>query len=110
LAPGHLSAQAAALYAGVLSTRTHLSAAQAALLVVAFEAFDRAEAAREQLGREGMVVEPRAGAKMIHAHPLVKIEAAARSEFIRLWQLLGLHRVPSPAPRIEFLGGPSSKW
>lgn len=72
-APSHLSARARGIWRDVL-TEWQLTSAQIALLLLACEALDRAEAARVVCAREGLVLD---GA----AHPCVRIAEAATTTY-----------------------------
>lgn len=64
------------------------------LLHMACEAYDRAEAAREQLESDGLTVATQFGQK---PHPCAGIERESRNLFVRCMHELGLDNVPPPA-------------
>ncbi len=85
--PAHLSPTSAALWADLVPRRCR-SAERLALLVLAFEARDKAEDFRRQLAETGYYCKSMAGKPTLH--PLAKLEESARKEFAALWQRLGL--------------------
>ena len=87
--PGHLSERARELFSQVVPERI-VTPRKVALLVVALESLDRAEAARLQVERDGMLLSVDRG-KMPHAHPLLKVEKDSRALFARVWGELGLN-------------------
>ena len=74
------------------------SGAPFAALAVACETWDRAQAARAQLAREGLTVPGREGG--IRPHPCVAIERDARLAVARLVRELDLYTEPPPSDRI----------
>ena len=68
------------------------------LLQLACEAWDRAQAAREQLDRDGLTVPGREGG--IRPHPCVAIERDARLAVARLVRELDLDTEPPVSERI----------
>jgi hypothetical protein len=65
------------------------------MLEVALGAWDRAEAARLEIQRDGLVsVTKRSGVQ--HMNPSIRIEREARETFRQYWKALGLNRQPSP--------------
>lgn len=86
--PPHLSARARGLWADIVPRRGR-SPERLVLLAHALEQLDRADAAREAIAREGLTLKAkRSGA--VKAHPALRIEAAARREFFKLWKELHL--------------------
>ena len=66
------------------------------LLAMAARAWDRCEAARAQVARDGMMVESkRYGPK---PHPLLAVERDARLQFLRCVRTLGLDEAAAPPP------------
>jgi P27 family predicted phage terminase small subunit len=68
------------------------------LLQLACEAWDEAQSAREQLGREGLTVRGREGG--IRPHPCIAIERDARLAVARLVRELDLDVEPPASERI----------
>jgi hypothetical protein len=99
VAPAHLSLAARRIYLAVVR-EYQMEPQDEAVLVKACEAFDRAEAARLVIEREGMTYEDRFGAP--HARPEVKIEIDNRTAFYRGVRELDLRGGPAVAdlPRI----------
>jgi P27 family predicted phage terminase small subunit len=67
------------------------------LLTLAAEAYDRCQAARARIDRDGMIVPTKRGGP--RAHPLIKVEEAARVQFARLLRELDLDVIAPPAER-----------
>ncbi|MBK9166582.1 MAG: hypothetical protein IPM24_03860 [Bryobacterales bacterium] len=87
-APEHLSVRGRLLW-GALAPTAARSVERQTLLQAALEALDRADAAREQVEREGPTfVTATTGA--VHVHPMLKVEKEARMQFVRIWDLLNL--------------------
>lgn len=86
--PEHLSQCAQVLWREVVPRRT-ISPERLALLQVALEALDRADAATAVIEREGMVTTTKTTGA-VHVHPLVKVERESRQLFLRCWQELAL--------------------
>lgn len=84
-APAHLSAPARALWRAILADYA-LEAHHLATLTKALEAFDRCEAARAIVDRDGLTVDGRYGPR---PNPAVAIERDSREAFLR--GLRGLH-------------------
>lgn len=96
VAPKHLSAPAKSLYAAILA-RYLFEPHHLAILAKALEAWDRAEAARELVGRDGLVVTTRLGE--VKAHPAIAIERDSRTAFLAGIKQLGLDLEPAAARR-----------
>ena len=94
--PAHLSKPAQALYRAVLS-RYILEEHHVAIFVKSLEAFDRAEAARAVIERDGVLTTSRLGE--VKPHPAVSIERDARRAFLAGIKQLGLDVEPSPSHR-----------
>jgi P27 family predicted phage terminase small subunit len=87
-APAHLSERAASFWRHLMPDRCG-SPGRILLLEAALDALDRADEAAELIKRDGLVTKSeRSG--VVHAHPAIAVEAAARRQFIRLWMHLGL--------------------
>jgi hypothetical protein len=54
------------------------------MIEIALRELDRATAAREQIEVDGLVTVSKKS-RVAHAHPLVRVEQAARQAFTRLW-------------------------
>lgn len=105
-APSHLSLPARRLYDGIRSLY-ELEAHDAALLVKALEAWDRAEEARQLLADEGIVITSRLGERK--AHPAVAIERDSRSAFLAGMRQLGLDYEPVPG-REQTRAARQTRW
>jgi len=86
--PEHLSQRTQILWRGIVPRRA-ISPERLALLQVALEALDRADAARQVITQEGMVTTTKTTGA-VHVHPLVKVEREALGVFTRCWRALGL--------------------
>ena len=97
--PKGLGYEARALWRAITSTWI-IDEQAAAVLGEACRALDRVNEARKILKAEGLVVTtPATGAR--HEHPAVKIETAARAQFLGAWKLLAFSEVtPAEAERI----------
>jgi phage terminase small subunit len=91
--PGHLSERSQALWRELVRRRCN-SAERQLLLECALTDLDRADALREQVAHEGVVVTS-ARSKLVRAHPALKIEAEMRRRFLAAWRALDL-TWPSP--------------
>ena len=87
--PAHLSARSAALWREIVPRRA-TSPERLELLTVALEARDRADEAREVIGREGMTTTTET-TKTVHLHPLLRVEKDAWATFLRAWSTLKLN-------------------
>jgi phage terminase small subunit len=68
------------------------------VLKTAVENYDRMNAARKLIKKEGFVVSDPSGRK--RTHPAVSVEKEARSGFLQSWRLLGLNtEIPGPVGR-----------
>lgn len=94
-APRHLSKPARELYATVV-TDYELEAHHLSILTKGLEAFDRAEAARQLVETEGLVIDSRLGERK--PHPAVAIERDSRSAFLAAIKQLGLDLTGPPPP------------
>jgi len=94
-APRHLKDAARALWTDVTATFV-LEPHHLAVLVKGLEAFDRAEAAREAIERDGILTTSRLGE--VKAHPAVAIERDARAQFFVAIKALGLDIDGPPSP------------
>ncbi len=98
-APGHLSATARRLYVNV-TAQYILEAHHLAILAKCLEAFDRAEAARAIIQRDGILTTSRLGEAK--AHPAIAIERDSRSAFMAGIKQLGLDLEGPPPPSPNF--------
>lgn len=96
--PGHLRAATRRWFAAVVSDYD-LDPHHVRLLTLAAEAWDRGQAAREIIDRDGMTFTDRFGQPK--ARPEIAIERDSRIGFARLIRELGLDVEPPPeAPRM----------
>jgi P27 family predicted phage terminase small subunit len=94
-APRHLSEAARTLYGAVTASYV-LEPHHLAILTKALEAFDRAEAARVVIERDGILVTTRLGE--VKPSPAVAIERDARTAFLAAIKQLGLDLEGPPPP------------
>ena len=94
-APRHLSKAARDLYAAVM-TDYQLESHHVSILVKGLEAFDRAEAARDLVTAEGLLIASRLGERK--PHPAVAIERDSRGAFLAAIKQLGLDLDGPPPP------------
>ena len=86
--PSHLGPKAAAFWRGVQSEYGVSDAPGLALLLVAAEALDRLEQAREILAKDGPLQDDRWG--IARKHPMLEVEREARGGFLTALRQLGL--------------------
>jgi len=91
--PGHLSKEARKLWLDILLEYDISDAAGLRILRVALEAYDRCQAAREQIKRDGMTFADRVG--QIKSHPLLPVERDSRAAFLAGLKALNLDLEPS---------------
>lgn len=89
--PAHLSERSQGLW--MAAVRPGNSHGRLAMIEQALAALDRADAAREAIGRDGMTTTNK-DTGLVHVHPLLKVEKDARAQFAALWGKLGLHFNP----------------
>ena len=87
-APEHLSARSKELWRSLVRTEAK-SLERQTLFQAGLEALDRADEARLLVQAEGMIARTTTTGA-VHVHPAVKMEREARSQFVRIWDLLGL--------------------
>ncbi|UCH35531.1 MAG: hypothetical protein JSV65_04045 [Armatimonadota bacterium] len=80
--PAHLSERSQQLWREVVDAGRVSDPEQMALLRTALEARDRADAAREEVERDGMTFTVRG---MVRMNPAAKVENDARTLFGRIW-------------------------
>jgi P27 family predicted phage terminase small subunit len=90
-APRHLQASTRRWWEAVASD-WQLEEHHLRLLTLAAEAWDRCKQAREQVAREGLTVETKAGGPRLH--PCVRVEQDARLAFARMIRELDLDVQP----------------
>lgn len=95
-APEHLDAAARAWWESIQREYAITDAGGLALLRAGAEAFQRAEAARAEIDRDGMMVADRFGQKK--PHPLLATERDARSQILHA--LKGLHLDLEPVKKV----------
>lgn len=89
---GHLSTEGKRIFKALTDEYEISDVAGLRILRVAIEAFDRAQAARKVVERDGMVQRDRHG--QLKAHPAVAIERDARSGFLAGLRALNLDIEP----------------
>ena len=94
--PEHCSAMALALYHRIMATYDVRDTDGRVALHTLIRSFDRAEAARAQVEREGATVVGQAGVPK--AHPLLAIERAARAAMLAALKTLDI-KLPPSTPR-----------
>lgn len=87
--PAHLSPRAAALWAEYVPRKAK-TPGRLAIVQVALESLDRADAARAAVDAEGMTATTKTTGA-VHVHPLVKVERENRQLFVKLWGQLNFH-------------------
>ena len=90
--PAHLSSEAKTIWKEILSEYQIEDAAGLRILRVSLEAFDRAQAAREAIDREGMTVTDKF--EQMKPHPLLPIERDSRAAFLAGLKALNLDLEP----------------
>ena len=91
-APGHLSKEARRIWKEILSEYDINDAAGLRILRVACEAFDRAQAARGTIDRDGMTTVDKFG--QVKSHPLLPVERDSRAAFLAGLKHLNLSLEP----------------
>jgi P27 family predicted phage terminase small subunit len=91
-APKHLSAEARKIWKEILAEYSIDDAAGLRILRVALESFDRAQAARVAIDRDGLTVIDKAG--QVKSHPLLPIERDSRAAFLAGLKALSLDIEP----------------
>jgi len=86
--PSHLSKEASLIFKNLSAEFGIDDSAGLRILRVACEAFDRAQAAREAIERDGLTVVDKAG--QIKPHPLLPIERDSRAAFLAGLKALNL--------------------
>jgi P27 family predicted phage terminase small subunit len=91
-APGHLSQEAKRIWKEIVEEYSIDDAAGIRILRVALESFDRAQAARTAIDRDGLTVIDKAG--QVKSHPLLPIERDSRQAFLAGLKALNLDLEP----------------
>ena len=78
--PGHLTKEAKEIWTEILTEYSIDDAAGLRILRVSLEAFDRWQAARTAIDRDGLTVIDKAG--QVKSHPLLPIERDSRAAFL----------------------------
>jgi len=91
-APKHLSGEAAKIWKEILDEYSIDDAAGLRILRVALESFDRAQAARTAIDKDGLTVIDKAG--QVKSHPLLPIERDSRAAFLAGLKALQLDLEP----------------
>jgi phage terminase small subunit len=94
--PGHLSDAARKFWMDVTAD-FDLEPHQLKLLGVACDALDRANQARLVVDEQGLMVDDRYGAPRVH--PLISVESASRTTFMRALRELALEEEPTADAR-----------
>jgi phage terminase small subunit len=90
--PVHLSGDAKEIWKGIINEYSIDDVAGLRILRVALESYDRAQAARKAVDREGMTVTDKFG--QIKPHPLLPIERDSRAAFLAGLKALNLNLEP----------------
>jgi len=90
--PNHLSKEAKRIFKALSLEYSIDDCAGLKILRVALESFDRAQAAREAIDKDGMTVRDKF--KQIKPHPLLPIERDSRSAFLAGLRALNLDLEP----------------
>jgi len=90
--PTHLSSEAKEIWRGIVKEYSITDMAGLRILRIALESFDRAQAARVQIDREGMTVIDKF--KQTKSHPLLPIERDSRAAFLQGIKSLNLDLEP----------------
>jgi hypothetical protein len=99
--PRKLGKDGVALWHAIMAEYAIDDAGGVAVLLLACEALDRAQACRQQIDRDGLVLRTRAGAR---DHPALKHELANRAFVVRT-----LHRLGLDVEAIKPIGRPPDK-
>ncbi len=91
-APGHLSQEARRIWKDIIEEYLIDDAAGLRILRTALEAFDRAQAAREAIDKEGMTISDKFN--QVKPHPLLPIERDSRAAFLAGLKALNLDLEP----------------
>jgi hypothetical protein len=98
----HLTAEAKKIFRAVAAEYQIEDVAGLRILRVALESFDRAQAARKQINKDGMCFRDRYG--QLKPHPLLAAERDSRAAFLSGLKALNLDVEP-----IKGIGRPSGK-
>jgi len=101
-APSHLSVEAQEIFNGLCVEYSIDDIAGLRILRVALEAFDRAQAARAAIDKDGLTVQDKFG--QIKPHPLIACERDSRAAFLAGLKALNLDLEP-----IKTVGRPAGR-
>jgi P27 family predicted phage terminase small subunit len=90
--PTHISAAAKKLWNDIFTEYSIEDAAGMAILRAALEAFDRSQAARKAIKKDGMTITGRDG--QVKSHPLLTVERDNRAAFLAGLKALNLDLEP----------------
>lgn len=90
--PKHLSKEAKKIWRDILSEYSIIDAAGIRILRVALEAYDRAQAARQAIDKDGMTITDKFN--QLKSHPLLPIERDSRAAFLAGLKALNLDLEP----------------
>jgi len=102
-APGHLTKESKKIWKALISEYDIADVAGLRILQVALESFDRGQAARAEIDRDGLTVTDKFG--QTKSHPLLPIERDSRAAFLAGLKSLNLDIEPLRDGR----GRPSGK-
>jgi P27 family predicted phage terminase small subunit len=91
-APGHLTKEGKRIFKAICSEYQIEDIAGLRILRIALESFDRAQAAREAIDREGMTIQDKFG--QIKPHPLLPTERDSKAAFLSGLRALNLDLEP----------------
>jgi P27 family predicted phage terminase small subunit len=91
-APAHLSAEAKKIWREILAEYSIEDAAGLRIMRVSLEAYDRMQAARKKIDKQGLTVADRWG--QLRSHPLLPIERDSRAAFLAGLRALNLDLEP----------------
>lgn len=90
--PAYLTARAQALWREILQAEQDCTTTgRITMLETALTCLDRADQARVEIDKAGLTTVSERS-KVVHLHPLVRMEAECRAQFLRIWASLGLSR------------------
>jgi len=101
-APEHLSYRSKAIWAETGPERVK-TPQRRTLFQAALESLDLADEARRAVLTDGLTSTTKSTGA-VHVNPAAKVEIQARQQFARLWQMLGLSKVPVTSGLGRLLG------